>query len=73
MAQEKCVEPESSRVSGEGVTRARWKFRVHGNDEVATNCTLQRAHRSLNAIEFSMILFRSLSSAYFYNVLFAPF
>lgn len=57
MAQEECVEPESSRVSGKSVTWARWKFRVHGNGEVATSCTLQRAHRSLNAIEFSKILF----------------
>lgn len=37
MAEEECVEPESSRVSGKGVTWARWKFRVHGNDEVATS------------------------------------
>jgi len=63
MAQEECVEPESSWVSGKGVTWARWKFRVHGNGEVATSCALQRAQRSLSAIEFSMILFQGFSSA----------
>lgn len=61
MAQEECVEPESSRVSGKGVTWARWKFRVHGNGEVATS---MRVTTRASIIERDWIFKDSLSRAW---------